>query len=150
MIVLRCLRPDRIIFACTNFVESKMTKQFVETKPTKLEDMFRESNSPSVPIIFVLSPGVDPSNVLNNFANKMGQLVETISLGKGQSKKAIKFLQEAAEKGTWVFLANCHLSISLLPELEKQMEIVFKQNVDENFRIFLSSNPHPKFPISLL
>lgn len=57
---------------------------------------------------------------------------------------------EGAEKGNWVFLANCHLSISLLPELESIIDIVFKQNIDPNFRLYLSSSPHPKFAISLL
>lgn len=57
---------------------------------------------------------------------------------------------EGAEKGNWVFLANCHLSISLLPELESIIDVVFKQNVNPTFRLFMSSNPHPKFPISLL
>ena len=44
MIVLRCLRPDRLIFACTNFVEAKMKKEFIETKPTKLEDLEEDSS----------------------------------------------------------------------------------------------------------
>ena len=33
MIVLRCLRPDRVIFATRNFVES-YKKEFIENKPT--------------------------------------------------------------------------------------------------------------------
>jgi len=47
-------------------------------------------------------------------------------LGKGQSEKAKRILMEGAEKGNWVFLANCHLSISLLPELESIIDVVFK------------------------
>jgi hypothetical protein len=36
-------------------------------------------------------------------------------------------LSEGAEKGNWVFLANCHLSISLLPELESMIDDIFKK-----------------------
>ena len=93
---------------------------------------------------------MDPSEQLKSYAQRQNREVEPVSLGKGQIEKAKKYLVEGAEKGTWVFLANCHLSVSLLPELESQMDIVFKQQVDPGFRIFLSSNPHEKFPISLL
>lgn len=130
-----------------------MKKDFIETKPTRLADVYADSKC-SVPIIFVLSPGVDPAELLYNFAKSpqfaSEQKVEAISLGKGQSDKAKKLMSEGAEKGSWVFLANCHLSVSLLPELEGVIDQVLKGNVDENFRIFLSSNPHEKFPISLL
>lgn len=59
LIVLRCLRPDRVIFAIRNYVEFYMKKEFVEVKPTSLKEVFEDSK-PDIPIIFVLSPGVDP------------------------------------------------------------------------------------------
>lgn len=49
-------------------------------------------------------------------------------------------------------MTNCHLSLSFLKELEKiieQLEID-KSQVHDNFRLFLSTNPHPLFPISVL
>jgi len=49
-------------------------------------------------------------------------------------------------------LTNCHLSLSFLKELEKiieQLEID-KSQVHDNFRLFMSTNPHPLFPISVL
>lgn len=30
------------------------------------------------------------------------------------------------------------------------MDVIFKQKLDPNFRLFLSASPHPDFPISLL
>jgi len=69
MIILRCLRPDRVIFAIRNFVEHHMKKEFVEIKPTSLQEVYDESE-PSTPIIFVLSPGVDPTDQLKKFAEK--------------------------------------------------------------------------------
>jgi dynein heavy chain, axonemal len=61
MIVVRCLRPDRVIFAIRNFVEFYMKKEFIENRPTNLEEVYNESR-PDTPIIFVLSPGVDPTD----------------------------------------------------------------------------------------
>lgn len=149
MIVLRCLRPDRIIFSIRNFVEFYMKKDFIENRPTNLSEVYEESKS-ATPIIFVLSPGVDPTEQLKKLAEKEGQRIESISLGRGQSEKAKRILSEGAEKGNWVFLANCHLSISLLPELESMIDDIFKKPYDPNFRLFLSASPHPNFPISLL
>ena len=67
MIVLRCLRQDRLIPACSNFVQERLGKEFVDPKPTRLEDVYNDSRNTD-PIIFILSPGVDPSDILNNFA----------------------------------------------------------------------------------
>lgn len=52
---------------------------------------------------------------------------------------------EASRNGSWLYLTNCHLSLSFLKELEKiieQLEID-KAQVHENFRLFMSTNPHP-------
>jgi hypothetical protein len=38
-----------------------MKKEFIENKPTNLEEVYNESR-PDTPIIFVLSPGVDPTD----------------------------------------------------------------------------------------
>ena len=61
MIVLRCLRPDRVIFAIRKYVEANMKKEFVEIRPTNIQEIYDES-TPDTPIIFVLSPGVDPTD----------------------------------------------------------------------------------------
>lgn len=71
-------------------------------------------------------------------------------MGKGQTEKAAKILGEGADKGHWIFLANCHLSISMLPALEAQIDDLIKHDLNEKFRLILSANPHPNFPISLL
>jgi len=84
------------------------------------------------------------------FAAEKGQTVTSLSLGKGQSKKATEILNKSAENGQWCFLSNCHLSIGLLPELESIMDTLFKKKINQKFRLFLSASPHPQFPISLL
>jgi dynein heavy chain len=71
-------------------------------------------------------------------------------MGKGQAGKAEKILHEGAEQGHWIFLANCHLSIRMLPDLEGKIDELFKHTVNQNFRLILSANPHPDFSISLL
>ena len=55
-----------------------------------------------------------------------------------------------AKTGGWVFLANCHLMTSWLPHLEKVIQGLEKSNPHEMFRLWLSSEPNDKFPISIL
>ena len=150
MIILRCLRPDRIIFACMEFVEQKMKKEFIETRPVKLDEVYKNSDN-SEPIIFVLSPGVDPSDQLSNLAVSHNATIKSLALGKGQSENAQKCLQEGVKNEDWVYLANCHLSISILPAIESEIDKIKKSgSIPKDFRIFMSSNPHDKFPVSLL
>ena len=64
-------------------------------------------------------------------------------MGRGQSERAKRILEEGAGNGNWIFLANCHLSISLLPELEAMIDHLFKHDVNPDFRLILSASPHP-------
>jgi len=152
MIVLRCFRLDRVNFAIKNYIEQFMKKDFIENRPTNVRQfLLEECTKKEEPIIFVLTPGVDPTEELKRIAEeKTGKGLEAISMGRGQSKRAKQSLADAAESGSWVFLANCHLSISLLPELETTIDSVLKEQVNENFRLILSANSHPDFSISLL
>lgn len=76
------------------------------------------------PLIFVLSPGVDPTNALLQLAENlgMGQRFATLSLGQGQSPIATRYIETGVKVGNWVFLANCHLSLSWMPALDKIVE----------------------------
>lgn len=49
-----------------------------------------------------------------------------------------------------MFLANCHLSLSWMPKLDKIVEMLQSGKVHPEFRLWLSSSPHPDFPISIL
>ena len=49
-----------------------------------------------------------------------------------------------------MFLANCHLSLSWMPQLDKLVEQLQVQKTHPDFRLWLSSSPHPQFPISIL
>jgi dynein heavy chain len=109
-------------------------------------------SSPRTPLVFVLSPGVDPTSSLIQLAQRNGMKDKFyyIALGQGQAPKAIKMLQDGMAGGFWVFLANCHLSISFMPTLEKIIAAIPSSNPHKDFRLWLSSSPHPQFPIAIL
>ena len=55
--------------------------------------------------------------------------------------------QKCCIEGEWVCLKNLHLVTSWLPSLEKEIKML---NPDKKFRLWLTSEPHGKFPSILL
>ncbi|XP_022428502.1 dynein heavy chain 12, axonemal isoform X8 [Delphinapterus leucas] len=152
IIILRCLRPDKITPAITNYVTDKLGKKFVEPPPFDLTKSYLDSNC-TIPLIFVLSPGADPMASLLKFANDKamsGNKFQAISLGQGQGPIATKMINAAIEEGTWVCLQNCHLAVSWMPMLEKICEDFSPEGCNSSFRLWLTSYPSPKFPVTVL
>uniref|UniRef100_A0A8D2LY48 Dynein axonemal heavy chain 2 n=1 Tax=Varanus komodoensis TaxID=61221 RepID=A0A8D2LY48_VARKO len=146
MLVVRSLRPDRVAFCVTAFIVSNLGSQFVEPPVLNMKSV---SGAPAkTPLIFVLSPGVDPSSSLLQLAEQSGmaQRFHALSLGQGQAAAAEDLLPHS----NWVFLANCHLSLSWMPQLDKVVEQLQVEEPHPSFRLWLSSSPHPDFPISIL
>ena len=75
---------------------------------------------------------------------------QALSLGQGQAPIATRMLKEGVKEGHWVFLANCHLSLSWMPQLDKLVEQLQVDVPHKDFRLWLSSSPNPDFPIAIL
>ncbi len=151
MVIIRSLRPDRALFATSTFIAHNLGAQFVDPPPFVLKDIVDTSNA-KTPLVFILSPGVDPVHQVRALAKSEGVALESCSLGQGQAPIATKMIETGLAEGNWVFLANCHLSISWMPALEKIIEHFCAMTSKPNpaFRLWLSSKPNDKFPISIL
>jgi dynein heavy chain len=152
MLILRCLRPDRVLFAIATYISDNMGAQFVDPPPFNLGEIYSDSST-KTPLIFVLSPGVDPTAQVFQLAKMLDRTVTNCALGQGQAPVAIRLVEDGLAEGHWVFLANCHLMLSWMPVLENIVETYCtdaSQSPHPNFRLWLSSSPHPKFPISIL
>jgi dynein heavy chain len=119
LIILRIFRPDRVINAVKKFVINQLGSKFVEPPNFSLNTSFAQS-APHTPLIFVLSPGVDPLVNLFKFAEEKNMSLElsTISMGQGQGPRALKMINDGMKNGSWVVLQNCHLASSFLGDLE--------------------------------
>ncbi|MGH0177674.1 UNVERIFIED_CONTAM: hypothetical protein FKN15_074253 [Acipenser sinensis] len=76
------------------------------------------------------------------------RLIETIDVDKGPRAEALT--HEAMERGKWVFFQNCHLAPSWMPSLERLIETIDVDKVHRDFRLWLTSLPSNKFPVSIL
>ncbi|XP_078409866.1 dynein axonemal heavy chain 3-like [Cetorhinus maximus] len=154
LLVLRCIRPDKMIPAIQQFITEIMDAAYIEPPTFDLQHSYKAS-SHFTPLVFVLSAGADPMVLLMRFAEEQGMggaNLQTISLGQGQGPIAGKMIENAAENGTWVVLQNCHLASSWLPELERICEEVITDSdkTRPEFRLWLTSYPSRDFPVSVL
>ncbi|XP_027374129.1 dynein heavy chain 17, axonemal isoform X1 [Bos indicus x Bos taurus] len=144
--MVRCMRPDRMTYAVKNFVEEKMGSKFVEGRSVEFSKSYEES-SPSTPIFFILSPGVDPLKDVEALGKKLGFTIDNgklhnVSLGQGQEVVAENALDVAAENGHWVILQNIHLVARWLSTLDKKLERHSAGSHDD-YRVFISAEPAP-------
>jgi len=149
LMVLRCVRPDRMLPAIMAYVAEQMGSKFVTPPPFDIAGSYQDSSNVA-PLIFILSPGSDPSSALNLFAMEKGKEISGLSLGQGQGPKAERLLEEGSQMGFWVLLQNCHLFSSWMPRLEKLLESMDPKHVSTDFRLWLTSYPSDKFPVPVL
>eukprot|EP01065_Artemidia_motanka_P049557 TRINITY_DN8237_c0_g2_i2.p1 TRINITY_DN8237_c0_g2~~TRINITY_DN8237_c0_g2_i2.p1 ORF type:complete len:4421 (+),score=1611.35 TRINITY_DN8237_c0_g2_i2:1465-13263(+) len=155
LLVTRLLRGDRLLPAARKFVAVTLGPQYTESPQTVLADIERTA-SPLVPIIFLLSPGGDPTQMIHTMAKKRRKVLRDVSMGEGQDTVAHALVTAAHEQGDWVLLQNCHLGLRFLAALEKHLSDLPAQAEGEDAgahsdaRIWITAEPTPHFPIGLL
>ncbi|XP_072155544.1 dynein beta chain, ciliary isoform X1 [Bemisia tabaci] len=142
--MMRALRPDRMTYAMTVFIEEKLGNKYVEGRSVELAKSFEET-SPTTPIFFILSPGVNPLKDVETLGRKLGYAEDngnfhSVSLGQGQEVVAEEAMDIAAKEGHWVILQNIHLVKKWLPALEKKLENL-SENAHAQYRVFMSAEP---------
>ncbi|CAK1600591.1 unnamed protein product [Parnassius mnemosyne] len=147
MLVVRALRLDRVSACVAAFVLRALGPRYVEPPVLDIRAAWEES-SWKTSLLFVLSPGVDPTSALIQLAVdvKMFDKFQSLSLGQGQAPAATRMLSQAMKEGGWVFLANCHLACAWLGALRG----LDSPRIHHRFRLWLSSMPDDKFPLSIL
>lgn len=86
LMLLRCFRVDRIYLAVTQYVTKVMTEQFVTPPVISFEAIWDQSTTLS-PIVFILSPGSDPTTDLLKLAERTqfgASRVKLLAMGQGQ------------------------------------------------------------------
>lgn len=71
-----------------------------------------------------------------------------ISMGQGQEVHARRLMSQMIQNGGWLLLQNCHLSLDYIYEIFDQ--IVETEHIHEEFRLWVTTEVHLKFPINFL
>jgi len=69
-------------------------------------------------------------------------------MGQGQEVHARRLMQQSMQDGSWVLLHNCHLALDYVDELLDA--IITGDSIQSSFRLWLTTEVHPQFPINFL
>ena len=148
LLLIRSLIPARFVKSANDYIIDCLGSKYGEGVVLDMEKMSDESDK-YTPMICFLSMGSDPSVQIETLAKKKLIDYHAISMGQGQEIHARRLLTQAYANGTWVLLQNCHLSLEFCEEVLLQLT----ENTDRvhpDFRLWITTEVHPKFPIGLL
>lgn len=151
LLVLRVFHLHRVREALRLFISETLGNEFNTPPSLNLMKVFRES-LPTTPLIFITTPGIDPQDEIIGIAAslEMDKYLKSYSLGHGRGPGAEELILDGAERGFWILLQNCHLSLSFMPRLEYLIDNLDPKKVHERFRLCLVTMSDDRFPIGVL
>ena len=149
VLVIQAVRPDRLQTAMEHFAMRALSLKELSPATLNLKKLYQSETSSTEPVLIIISPGVDPSQELQELAEGTvgGDRYHQVAMGQGQADVALQLLRESAIKGDWLCLKNLHLVTAWLPVLEKELNSL---EPSKDFRLWLTTELHPKFPAILL
>ncbi|KAL0129655.1 hypothetical protein PUN28_001727 [Cardiocondyla obscurior] len=147
LLLIRAWCMDRALAQSRKYIATSLGAKYAEPVITLLDVMHSESR-PNTPIICFLSMGSDPTPSIERLAKRMEIVCKCISMGQGQEVHARRLLCNAKAKGFWVLCQNCHLGLEFMAELVNFLLEMEAPHSD--FRVWLTTEPHKDFPVSLL
>uniref|UniRef100_A0A2C9JCN9 AAA+ ATPase domain-containing protein n=1 Tax=Biomphalaria glabrata TaxID=6526 RepID=A0A2C9JCN9_BIOGL len=147
LLLIRCWCSDRILPMAKRYIADTMGEKYSDGIILDLEKMWQESNNRS-PLICLLSMGSDPTPLIEGLAKKLKLECRSISMGQGQEVHARRLLQQGVTSGGWLLLQNCHLSLEYVNEVLDV--IVETETIHDEFRLWVTTEVHPKFSINFL
>ncbi|XP_041488031.1 dynein heavy chain 5, axonemal [Microtus oregoni] len=147
LLLIRSWCPDRTIAQARKYIMDSMGENYAEGVILDLEKTWEESD-PRTPLICLLSMGSDPTDSIIALGKRLKRETRYVSMGQGQEVHARKLLHQTMANGGWVLLQNCHLGLDFLGEL---MDIITEtETVHDTFRLWITTEVHKQFPITLL
>uniref|UniRef100_A0A8C0Z8U1 Dynein axonemal heavy chain 8 n=1 Tax=Cyanistes caeruleus TaxID=156563 RepID=A0A8C0Z8U1_CYACU len=137
LLLIRSWCPDRTLSQARKYIASSLDEKYTEPVILNLRKTWEESDM-RTPLICFLSMGSDPTDQINSLSRKL-------NLGM---KVIIHCHMLKHRGGGWVLLQNCHLGLDFMDELLETILTAEIQN--DTFRVWITTEQHPKFPITLL
>ncbi|OCH92714.1 dynein heavy chain protein 1 [Obba rivulosa] len=148
MIVIKCLRPDRLLQATAAFVRTVFQKDLSAESAYDLGAMVTDEIMPATPLSLVSVTGYDASYRVDSLVQNVNVRCTPVAMGSQEGfTLADQAIATAARQGTWVLLKNVHLAPSWLGQLEKKLHTL---NPHRNFRLFLTMEANPSIPVNIL
>ncbi|XP_055955514.1 dynein axonemal heavy chain 5 isoform X2 [Patella vulgata] len=147
LLLVRSWCPDRTLPQAKKYIADTLGDKYAEGVILDMEKMWQESDNRN-PLICLLSMGSDPTNSIEGLAKKHRIECKAISMGQGQEVHARRLTAYGIQNGGWLLLQNCHLSLDFVVEV---MDTILEtENINDEFRLWVTTEEHIKFPISFL
>jgi dynein heavy chain len=161
LLVVRALRPDRLIPAFRNWINFSLPecRSYIDAddamSSTQILDITMSDSTPSVPLLFILSAGSDVVSDVDILAAREGLekgiSYHNVAMGQGQDDVAHELLFMGHKQGHWIILNNVHLMPGWMGSLERQLdEFSLDDASHPRFRVFLTAEPSTNVPIGIL
>lgn len=148
MAIIRALRSDRLVPATKQLIDMTLGEGTTNPQQLKLDHIVEHESTPSSPLLLVSAPGFDASPMVDQLAKEKNKKYTSVAIGSPEAfEQAETAIKLAARSGSWVLLKNVHLAPTWLVELEK---MVYKLQLHNLFRLFLTMEVNPKVPKTLL
>jgi dynein heavy chain 1 len=148
MLVIKCLRPDRLLQATAIFVRLVFETDLSAESSFDLGNMVTNEVPASTPLALISVPGYDASYRVENLIKNTGARSSSVAMGSQEGfTLADQAIAAASRQGSWVLLKNVHLAPSWLGQLEKKLQTL---NPHRNFRLFLTLEANPSIPVNIL
>ena len=116
LLLVRSWCPDRTLSQARKYIYDSLGSNFLENIVLDLEGMISEADK-RTPLLCLLSVGSDPTNQIEQLSRSLSQPYHQLSMGQGQEDAARMMMANGMEKGHWVMLQNCHLSVEFCDEI---------------------------------
>ena len=147
LLLIRAWCPDRTLPQARKYIYDSLGASFLENIVLDLEGMISEADN-RTPLLCLLSTGSDPTNQIDLLAKNLGQQYQQLSMGQGQEEAARRMMSQGMEKGQWIMLQNCHLSVEFCDEIIQTISDT--ENIHENFKMWITTEINKQIPMSLL
>jgi dynein heavy chain len=82
MVLVRCLREDRTVIACSEFINNQLSPRFTAPISDAIQDIYEESGARK-PVLYLLTAGSDPTLSIDELAKKRKKFpTEKVSMEK--------------------------------------------------------------------
>ncbi|KAJ2009178.1 dynein heavy chain [Coemansia thaxteri] len=153
LIVVRLVRPDRVLAAAARFAAAVFGEPAEPAGPeaalrAAAAESFYVDGEGVTPVALCSVAGHDAADRVDALAAEQRRALRAVAMGAGEGAKvADQAISAAAAAGSWVVLRNVHLAPAWLAQLEKRLQTL---RAHADFRLFLTMEISAAVPAALL
>jgi dynein heavy chain, axonemal len=143
LLLLRIFHPHCVVSGMKKVVQKWCGVDVSRIPPLDISAAYEDSLS-TIPLLFILDPGTDPTADIEAFASRefsvsdSRQLITTeATLSSAQGFEAL--LKQCMETGNWMLVRNVHMEARFLQTLEEAFYTLGSGEPDDSFRLWITS-----------